>query len=347
MSLIYACFTCRWGSNFDDSVFSDAFSGTAKAEPKSAAEQFSGQKRYTGLDFYEDPFKNSNYRYADPFEESGSADPFNKPDPFSAPANQAFGADPFSSSVVKSDPFTSDSRSSDPFAPAPADAPYENSKLTISDPFGSSQFEPSEQSVTNSSSDPFGNSFTSLNSAPNADPFGSSNNFSSSNDPFSLTNLKPLTTNNSSDNNLNSKSLVSSTNSTVSYRKDKVSTDSTVSEKSSKKKSSHHSLSDFLTGSPLKLDKADKGKDKKDKKHGKFHLSSPLKKKTSTDSPKSDKKNKSSSDGNAEEVQMKMASDMSRRADDERRRKLQLQEEADLAYAIALSKAEAASLKNQ
>ena len=44
---------------------------------------------------------------------------------------------------------------------------------------------------------------------------------------------------------------------------------------------------------------------------------------------------------------MKMAADVSRRSEDDRRRKLQLQEEADLAYAIALSKAEAASLKSQ
>ena len=40
-----------------------------------------------------------------------------------------------------------------------------------------------------------------------------------------------------------------------------------------------------------------------------------------------------------------MAAELSKRSDDDRRRKLQLQEEADLAYAIALSKAEAASLK--
>ena len=44
-------------------------------------------------------------------------------------------------------------------------------------------------------------------------------------------------------------------------------------------------------------------------------------------------------------IQIKMAAEMSLRADEERRRKLELQEEADLAYAIALSKAEAASLK--
>ena len=47
------------------------------------------------------------------------------------------------------------------------------------------------------------------------------------------------------------------------------------------------------------------------------------------------------------QFQIKMAAEMSVRADEDRRRKLQLQEEADLAYAIALSKAEAASLKQQ
>ena len=47
------------------------------------------------------------------------------------------------------------------------------------------------------------------------------------------------------------------------------------------------------------------------------------------------------------QVQLKMAAELSKRSDDDRRRKLQLQEEADLAYAIALSKAEAASLKTQ
>lgn len=42
---------------------------------------------------------------------------------------------------------------------------------------------------------------------------------------------------------------------------------------------------------------------------------------------------------------MKMAEEASKRSEQERQRRLQLQEEQDLAYAIALSKAEAASLK--
>jgi hypothetical protein len=90
------------------------------------------------------------------------------------------------------------------------------------------------------------------------------------------------------------------------------------------------------------LDKGDKSKEKKEKK--KFHLASPLKT-HKKESPSIDKKNKSHGETEPDELQIKMAAEMSLRADEERRRKLQLQEEADLAYAIALSKAEAASLK--
>ena len=41
----------------------------------------------------------------------------------------------------------------------------------------------------------------------------------------------------------------------------------------------------------------------------------------------------------------RMASEASKRAEEDRMRRIQLQEEQDLAYAIALSKAEAVSLK--
>jgi len=242
---------------------------------------------------------------------------------------------------------------------------YENSAPTnaTSDPFSNSSVDPvpgvgSGLNTLNRSSDPFGSSFTATfgTGVPNVDPFGSNNNFaSSSNDPFSLTNLKANTPTLATvpDINFNqtksSSSAVTSTTSTVSYRKEKLSsTDSTNSEKGVKKKSSH-SLSDFLPGSPLKLDKSDKNKEKKEKKHGKFHLSSPLKvhKNKSSESPKVEAKNvsKTTNDGSPEEMQVKMAAELSKKTDDERRRKLQLQEEADLAYAIALSKAEAASLK--
>ena len=291
----FVCF--RWGDTFDESVFSEP-----SEQKSSATDSFSGQRRYTGLDFYEDPFKNSNYRYADPFEENSNADPF--ADPFNAPESQVFGSDPFSNNGGStSDPFKSEPIS-DPFAPV--ENTYENSNLAKNDPFAKSDGDPFGKPDFGSSADPFGNSFTAnFNTAPNVDPFGSNNNFGSNssslvagNDPFSLTNLKPLASNSDINSN-SSKPTVSSTNSTVSYRKEKVSTDSSVSDKSSKKKSSH-SLSDFLTGSPLKSDKSDKSKEKKDKKHGKFHLTSPLKThKKTAESPKSDKKNKNSASSEA------------------------------------------------
>merc|ERR1711874_856783 len=84
-----------------------------------------------------------------------------------------------------------------------------------------------------------------------------------------------------------------------SYRKEKVSaesSDSSTSKVGLKKKTSH-SLSDFLTGSPLKATEKDKVKEKKEKKHGKFHISSPLKahKSKSGELPKSGSKSSASS----------------------------------------------------
>ena len=230
------------------------------------------------MDFQEDPFKNNNYRYADPFQENA--------DPFSAPDSQVFGSDPFSPSV---DPFKGEP--SDPFSPQ--ENAYENSRnIKTADPFGKSE------------TDPFGSSFSSsFNSAPNKDPFGSNNSFSTNttgnsfgNDPFSLTNLKPLSDHPPK----TSKPSVNTTTNTVSYRKEKLSSDSSLGDKSSKKKTSH-SLSDFLTGSPLKLDKGDKIKEKKDKKHGKFHLTSPLKTHRK-ESPSVEKKNKTINETESDEV---------------------------------------------
>ena len=260
---------CSWTSNFDDSVFGD---NTFGGGDQSQADPFSStgnNSRYAGLDFHEDPFKNSNYRYADPFAENS--------DPFGAPDSQVFGSDPFNNSntAAAADPFKSDS--SDPFGAASAsENNYENSKAL-------------------EGADPFGNSFTaSFNtSAPNKDPFGSSSfgaNFGSSgNDPFSLTNLKSATSAEASTK-FSSASAVSTTNNTVSYRKEKLPSDSSsIGDKSVKKKSSH-SFSDFLTGSPMKLEKSDK-KDKEKKKSGKFHLPSPLKN-HKKESPTADKKHK-------------------------------------------------------
>lgn len=344
--------------------------GTSSTDPhkqESSGDPFSGEGRYTGLEFCEDPFKNSNYRYGDPFDiENANDDPFSKP--FSAPQSDpldAFGSkiDPFSNNNGV-DPFKGDNGQapkSDPFASAfGPDTSYENSSRIPSDPFASDPFTGmnvnSSSNSTQESSDPFGSSFTATfsSTSPTTDPFHNNNNnkFSSGgNDPFSLTNLRPPpavpeTSSKSTD-------RVASTTSTVSYRKEKVSSESAdpSTSKASLKKKTSHSLSDFLTGSPLKgADKdKEKVKEKKEKKHGKFHISSPLKahKSKNGESPKSSSKSSAPSDNGVDEVQMKMAAEVSRRSEDERRRKLQLQEEADLAYAIALSKAEAASLKSQ
>ena len=255
--------------------------------------------RYAGLDFAEDPFKDSNYRYGDPFDlDNTKDDPFNQP--FKAPqtdSSDAFSkADPFTS-LSGADPF-SDSKS-DPFGSAfGGESSYENSRDPFprpsGDPFSQSEsdpFSPGKAAPARDAADPFGSSFTASfpSAVPTVDPFSSNNNFG--NDPFSLTNLPTPT----SDINANSTvkvDRVAPTNNTVSYRKEKTSIDTSESapSKSSLKKKTSHSLSDFLTGSPMKAgDKGDKVKEKKEKKHGKFHISSPLKahKAKSVESPKS------------------------------------------------------------
>ena len=315
-------FNFSWGggSNFEESPAADP----ARSDP------FSGEGRYTGLEFCEDPFKNSNYRYGDPFDlENANEDPFSEP--FEAPKSEApdaygrsgyaFGGktDPFSDASA-ADPFKSEEApQSDPFASAfGPDSSYENSSRI--DPFSKSEsssssdpFGPSKPSFDTSGSDPFGNSFaSSFNAAvPNVDPFGSNNNFSSGgHDPFSLTNLRPppQVPANNTDMNANKaeRERVAPTTSTVSYRKAVASVDSSEpsTSKVGLKKKTSHSLSDFLTGSPLKAgEKSEKTKEKKEKKHGKFHISSPLKghKSKSGESPKSSLKS-STNDNGVDEV---------------------------------------------
>jgi hypothetical protein len=164
---------------------------------------------FHGLDFYEDPFKNSNYRYADPFEggETGD-DPFSpkttseNDDPFASVPNataaglvadfdSAFGGDPFGAA----DPFSAaqtfnggSSRTAaavvgDPFSPPPS------STAVPADPFGGgfggAKFD------TSAAVDPFGSSFSgsvfsaSHNNNNKLDSsFGVNSNAAFSNDPF-------------------------------------------------------------------------------------------------------------------------------------------------------------------
>lgn len=100
-----------------------------------------------------------------------------------------------------------------------------------------------------------------------------------------------------------------------------------------------------------------------DKKKHKGFFHSPLRSKKSSASSSKIDKSKSAADltnvgtggfgllpdagasaPSLEEVHLHMASEASRRAEDDRMRRIRIQEEQDLAYAIALSKAEAASL---
>ena len=61
----------RWTSSFDDSAFNDQVFKENNSQQISSQDPFSdGKSRYSGLDFHEDPFKNNNYRYADPFAEN-------------------------------------------------------------------------------------------------------------------------------------------------------------------------------------------------------------------------------------------------------------------------------------
>lgn len=417
----------RWRNSHAESTTDESAFGskshtplaTPSVENKSIADSFAD--RYAGLDFFEDPFKNSDYRYGDPFDISTS-DPFSdKDDPFASSdsavfgpdsasfstdpfngkdAPKTFGADPFNDQDVPktfgAEPFNgkddSSSFGADPFngkdTPKSFGADPFNGKDDSKsfgadpfngkdDPFGPESILPSAPPSTNdpfapttnttTSSDPFTGAFGKMDTfGSGSDPFGSSfsttdtfgggsnNNFNnnSGSDPFSLTNLNALKPPPSDINfNQSKQQGLSSTSSTISYRKgSKSSAEGTPTEKSEvkHKKHGHNFVPDFLSGSPLKTEKTPK--EKKEKKHGKFNLTSPLKPK-SKNSPKSDKKASknaaSSGEASADEIQLKMAAEVSRRTEDDRMRRMRLQEEQDLAYAIALSKAEAASLKSQ
>ncbi len=154
-----------------DSAFGSSADNTPTHNPSANAK----------LEFADDPFKDSNYRYGDPFDIAAAAgDPFqDKEDPFTAPVAAAFGTelsagaaattatttpsaepaplsglgggDPFSlttlaSSSAPKDPFSSPSASSasnDPFAAAAfSQSSSSSSAQKGSDPFGSDPFSP-------------------------------------------------------------------------------------------------------------------------------------------------------------------------------------------------------------
>ena len=76
--------------------------------------------RYSGLEFNEDPFKDANHRYGDPFDIEG-ADPFleNAFDPFTANVQDAFGTASTTSTLRKEKKHTQEEFpkiSTDPFS---------------------------------------------------------------------------------------------------------------------------------------------------------------------------------------------------------------------------------------
>ena len=190
--------------------FSVWSTGDPFAPPPNLTANSSRGAKHPGLDFYEDPFKNSNYRYADPFDGSENGDPFfsktsSEDDPFASvpPANAtvaaadfdaAFGGDPFagggggdpfSAATAAVDPFGGGGKtagSGDPFGPPPGSS--------AADPFGGSG---GKVRFDTSSADPFGNSFGGSvfsasqynnNKLDSSSSFGVNNNAAFSNDPF-------------------------------------------------------------------------------------------------------------------------------------------------------------------
>merc|ERR1712141_977691 len=80
-----------WNSNTTNSIFgSDGDSATGSSAGPTPTHK--PAPRYSGLEFNEDPFKDANHRYGDPFDIEG-ADPFleNAFDPFTANVQDAFG----------------------------------------------------------------------------------------------------------------------------------------------------------------------------------------------------------------------------------------------------------------
>ena len=178
------------------------------------------------MEFNEDPFKDANHRYGDPFDLEG-ADPFagNQEDPFTAPVTAAFGAAGSTPEVDKqltggNSPF---SNQADPFAPLSSPATAANYSNNENDPFGGTTWD--TLSKTSSSTTPevnkqltgsawsttpeihkqlTGSAWGAMTSTTVAsDPFGNnnvvpvSNNLDDSFDPFSAKSLaksSPMTT---------------------------------------------------------------------------------------------------------------------------------------------------------
>lgn len=360
------------------------------------------------MEFQDDPFKDSNHRYGDPFDIEG-ADPFKdtETDPFTASVDDAFGTlprkkeqvwggdtDPFvMSGGVKPapvsnnlddsfDPFSAKNLSKDPFQDTFGGKSAFGGKSTSDDPFGQPDpFAGSPKKDNNTAKkdafDPFGSSSTPKKDTFDAfgsDPFASNNQKPANFEPFN--NKDPFAGSPKKDNKKETFDPFGSStgwstdpfSAAPSVQKSKTSIDPFSNLKSTplQKSETTQSLSrPWGSDNPSSIPRSrpstrsdnnfqalDLSQDKKEKK--KYSIGNLR--------PSFIKKDKSGSKNTATKVikndlnptappveaaNLRMASEASKKAEQERLERLRRQEEQDLAYAIALSKAEAASLNNQ
>jgi len=201
-----------WNSNATSNVFgSDGDSAIgSSADPTPTHKATS---RYSGLEFNEDPFKDANHRYGDPFDIEG-ADPFVEDtfDPFTANMQDAFGTASTTSTIRKEKKPLPQEAPPPVVNPFPAFDAWGDSQLSsnkpTSDPWGASSSKPStnlddsfdpfslknqlkQNDKSDFGSDPFSSSNFSSNDTK--DPFGApSEAFPNSSDPFSAVQSKPL-----------------------------------------------------------------------------------------------------------------------------------------------------------
>lgn len=314
------------------------------------------------MEFNEDPFKDADHRYGDPFDIEG-ADPFkNEQDPFTASVDDAFGTLPRSSKSQTTetknldwpnDAWGASTAQDDPFkmlsgSVKNTQAPSNNLDDSF-DPFSAKNLQPKTDPFSSSktNSDPF-------SASNNVDPFGSSSAWSS--DPFSAVPVSRSKT-----------SIDPFSNTKKSHALQKSETSSKVSQSLSRpwsskddpfhassiprsRPTSSKTADPFSVAPALDLSSVSEKKEKKNNfKLGHFKPFSGKKDKNKDKSGHKMIKNDLSSAGGTpvvgEEAHLRMASEASKKAEEERLQRLRQQEEQDLAYAIALSKAEAASLQ--
>ncbi len=284
--------------------------------------------------FEEDPFKNANHRYGDPFELAG-ADLFSgQEDPFTAPVSAAFGASGSGKDSFNSAFPSSTSSTADPFSlTLSSSLQQKETNPNANDPFSPFKNAPSKSSTANP--DPFG-----------SDPFGAPATMTtgkSADDSWAdFGTQQPKT----SPTRKASKSLATSWGDgndpfgSRSFNKEKRPNTNNVLNNDKKSVVSRVSNAD-----PFKLSLAKPNNTSKPSKEKKKHKWVPKLKSDSSKSKATPTAPPAVDGKQMDAANLKMAAEASRRAEQERQRRLQLQEEQDLAYAIALSKAEAASTK--